>query len=268
MKTILVPTDFSANAYKALEYASYLARQIGAKILVLNAYQIPPGTSNVMINFADILEKDSKEDLRKLVEKISQVEDFKELEFEPVSCYGYLTEAIEITAKHHNIDLIVMGTAGASNITSKIFGSNTLATIRKADFPIVVVPQEVEFAAWENILLASNQDDSVLTAVKKLNELIDLYDVTMDIVAVEPSNSTHTPDHANLVKNLNGWHYKFHTERNDNVVEGILKYTETHPSDIIILLRKSYTFIERILHTSVTKKLALHSNKPLFLFKG
>ncbi|MDX1350509.1 MAG: universal stress protein [Putridiphycobacter sp.] len=268
MKTILVPTDFSQNAYKALEYASNLAKEIGAKIVVLNAYQIPPGTSNVMINFADILEKDSREDLAKLMDKLSKVEAFKGIEYIPYSCYGYLVEAIEIASKHHKIDLIVMGTAGASNIKSKIFGSNTLETIRKADYPIVVVPFEVEYTNWENIILASNEDDNILSAVKTLNELIDLNKTNIDIVSVEPVADKNVTDHSELIKNLNGWQYQFHTEKNDNVVDGILKYTNDHQSDIIVLLRKSYGFIERILHTSVTKKLALHSKKPLFLFKG
>ena len=268
MKTILVPTDFSENAFKALEYASFLAKNIGAKIVLLNAYQIPPGTSNVMINFADILEKDSREDLGKLMEKIDSIELFNGIEFIPYSCYGYLVEAIEIASKHHSIDLIVMGTAGASNLKSKIFGSNTLEAIRKAHYPIVVVPNEVEYSDWKNIILASNQDDSILSAVQTLSKLIDLNEAKIEIVSVEPTNNNKEADHSELIKNLSGCHYNLHAEKNDNVVEGILNFTDTHESDIIILLRKSYTFIERIMHTSVTKKLALHSSKPLFLFKA
>ena len=268
MKTILVPTDFSQNAFKALEYATFLAKNIGAKIVLLNAYQIPPSTSNVMINFADILEKDSREELGKLMKKIEGIESFKNIEFIPYSCYGYLVEAIEIASKHHNIDLIVMGTAGASNLKSKIFGSNTLEALRKADYPIVVVPSEVEYSDWKKIILASNQDDSIWAAVKTLSTLIDLQGASIDIVSIEPTTSNKVVDHSELIKNLEGVDYEFHTEKNDNVVEGVLKYTDNNESDIIILLRKSYSFIERIMHTSVTKKLALHSSKPLFLFKA
>ncbi|MFK8038694.1 MAG: universal stress protein [Crocinitomicaceae bacterium] len=267
MKTILVPTDFSENAFKALEYASFLAIQISAKIVVLNAYQIPSGTSNVMINFADILEKDANEGLSKLMNKLSSQHTFKNVEYIPLSCYGFLIEAIEIASKHHEVDLVVMGTAGASHLKGKIFGSNTIAVIRKTNYPIVVVPNQVEFLEWKNIILASNEDDSILSAVKVLNSFVNSKEVNIDIVSVESKNNDSHTNHAELIHGLKGWHYELHTEKNDNIVDGIINYTENHQSDIIVLLRKSYSFIERILHSSVTKKLALHSNKPLFLFK-
>ncbi|MFD1551242.1 universal stress protein [Putridiphycobacter roseus] len=266
MKTILVPTDFSENAYKALEYASYLASQIGAKIVVLNSYQIPSGTSNVMINFADILEKDSKEDLAKLLDKLKNIEDFKGVEYIPFSCYGFLTQTIEIASKNHSIDLIVMGTTGASNIKNKIFGSNTLATIKVVDYPIVVVPQETQFSAWKNVILASNEDDSILAVAQKLNDIVGLENVNMDIVSVVPKNEQKA-DHATLILGLDGYNaqYSFHTEENDSVVEGVLNYTENHASNIIVLHKKSYSFLEGLMHSSVTKKLAMHSKKPLLI---
>ena len=55
MKTILVPTDFSDNANRALDYACNLALQLKAKIILMNAFQSPASTSNVMINFTDKL---------------------------------------------------------------------------------------------------------------------------------------------------------------------------------------------------------------------
>lgn len=268
MKTILVPTDFSKNAFKALEYASFLAKNIGAKLIVLNAYQIPPGTANVMINFADILEKDSREDLSRLLEEVSKIEAFKEIEYIPYSCYGYLIEAIEIASKHHKIDFIVMGTSGASNLKSKIFGSNTVETIKKAQYPIVVVPSEAEYTDWKDIILASNQDENIITVVNALHEIVNLDSVKIDIVSIEPENSKNEIDHSNLIENLKGWQFEFNIEKNDNVVDGIINYTDSHQSDVIVLLRKSYKFMERIMHKSVTKKLALHSKKPLFLFKA
>ncbi|TDE07977.1 universal stress protein [Dyadobacter psychrotolerans] len=39
MKTILVPTDFSKNADKALEAAKQIAGKSGAKLLLMYAYQ-------------------------------------------------------------------------------------------------------------------------------------------------------------------------------------------------------------------------------------
>ena len=261
MKTILVPTDFSSNANKALEYASKLALEIDAKIIVMNSYQIPSGSTNVMINFADILEKDSKEELHKNLEEFKNRSEFSTIEYVPFSCYGYITEAIEIAATHYEIDLIVMGTTGVSNLRNKFFGSNTVDAIKKVDYPIVVIPQDVEFKKWENIILASNQDENIINAVEFLNDLINLSKVNLDIVSVIDSKDLEDDKRPMLRNSLTNINYQVHNVVNPNVVDGILTYTSSNDSDVVILLRKTYSFVERIMHTSVTKKLALHGKK-------
>lgn len=263
MKTILVPTDFSENANKALEYAIHLAKEINAKVVVLNSYQIPSGSSNVMINFADILEQDSKEELEKCVGKYEKL--FPGVEFIKYSCYGYINEAIEIVAKHYEVDLIVMGTAGASNIKSRVFGSNTVNTLKKIDFPIIVVPKDVEFKPWDKIILASNTDVNIVKAVDFMNKLTEIKE--LDIISVVEPNQKNPKDRQALKMALGDTNFKLHTEENSDVVEGISTFVNDHNSDIIILIRKTYSFIERIMHTSVTKQLALHTKKPLLLFK-
>lgn len=262
-----MPTDFSDNALKALEYASYLAIEIGAKVLLLNAYQIPAGTSNLMINFSDIIEKDSKDALHDLIVKMTTQDAFKKVNYEGISCYGYLTEAMDITTKNRTIDLIVMGTTGASTVKNKLLGSNTVDVIKKTSIPLVVIPNEVEYKGWNHIILASNIDNNVQTAVAALSNIIDIENIEIDILAVENEVNAEAIDHTNLIKNLNGWHYQFRTEQNENIVDGIVEYSESHDSDLIVILKKSYSFIERIVHKSVTNKMALHTKKPLFLLK-
>lgn len=268
MRTILVPTDFSNNAYNALEYASFLAIQIGAKIVVLNAYQVSSSASNVMINFVDILEKDATDSLAELIDKLSAVNTFNNIEYVPCCCYGSIIGAIETTAKHYEVDLVVMGTTGMSSLKNKIFGSNTLEAIRKVNLPMIVVPNLVKFSEWRNITLASDEDDNILSAVEILNNLIKNNTTNISVVSVEPILSNKGSNHSDLTKKLNREQYEFHIEKNDSVVEGIVNFTENHESDVIVLLRKDYTFIDRIMHSSVTKKMTLHSTKPLFLIKA
>ncbi len=267
MKTILVPTDFSPNADKALEYASKLALEIGARLIVMNSYQIPSGSTNVMINFADILEKDSKEELENNLKSFRDNPDFSNLEYIPFSCYGYITEAIEIASAQYKIDFVVMGTTGVTNLANRIFGSNTVDTIKHIDFPIIVIPQDVEYTSWKNIILASDQDENILDAVTFLDKLIDTSKVKIDIVSVTNTIDSGEDERPLLRNELENIDYELHKVINTNVAEGILSYTTNNSSDVLILLRKTYSFIERIMHTSVTKKLALYGKKPLLLFK-
>lgn len=270
MKTILVPTDFSDNANRALNYACHLALQTKAKIVLMNAYQSPATTSNVMINFTDILEEDSKKDLKKNLELLRENKAFDSVEVEAYSCYGYLSEAIKKAAVDFTIDLVVMGTAGASNLSSRLFGSNTTDAIKNADQPILVVPNETEYSDWEHITFASNiqksKNDCPFKPLKslmtkpacKLNILTVVDDITkVDKTAID-----------NRIKSkLEGVDYAINVVENENVSDGILDFINENETDLLVLIRKNYGFIEGLLHSSVTKKLALHANKPMLLYK-
>ena len=53
MKRILIPTDFSENAWVALKYALILAQKLDSKIYVFHAYNVPHAGRNVMIDIID-----------------------------------------------------------------------------------------------------------------------------------------------------------------------------------------------------------------------
>jgi len=270
MKTILVPTDFSDNANRALHYACHLALGNNAKIVLMNAYQSPATTSNVMINFTDILEEDSKKDLKKNLELLRENKAFNAVEIEAYSCYGYLSEAIKKAEKQFKIDLVVMATAGASNLSSKLFGSNTTDAIKNAEHPILVVPNKAEYSNWENITFASNiQESKNDCPFKPLKELMTKPACKLNILTVveKASDVDKSAINKRISDKLTGIDYTINVKENDSVTDGILDFINENETDLLVLIRKNYGFIEGLLHSSVTKKLALHANKPMLLYK-
>lgn len=271
MKTILVPTDFSDNANRALDYACNLALQTKAKIILMNAYQPPASTSNVMINFTDILEEDSKKDLAKDLAKLRENDSFSSIEIEAFSCYGYLSEAIKKAASEFTIDLVVMGTAGAGNLSSRLFGSNTTDAIKNSEQPILVVPNETVYSEWGNITFASNiQTSKNDCPFKPLKELMTMPSCKLNVVTVVEDASTVDKNAINerIASKLEGIDYNINVVENEKVSDGILDFINTNDTDLLVLIRKNYGFIEGLLHSSVTKKLALHANKPMLLYKS
>lgn len=271
MKTILVPTDFSDNANRALEYACNLALQTKAKIVLMNAFQSPASTSNVMINFTDILEEDSRTDLAKDLAKLRENKSFTSVEVETYSCYGYLSEAIQKASIKYTIDLVVMGTAGASNLSSRLFGSNTTDAIKNAEHPILVVPNETEYAEWSNITFASNiQSSKSDCSFKSLKELVTLTSCKLNILTVVEDANTIDKDKVDqrISSKLEGVNYSINVVENEKVSDGILDFINTNDTDLLVLIIKDYGFIEGLVHKSVTRKLALHCNKPMLLYKS
>ncbi len=269
MKRLLVPTDFSENAYKALVYACDLAKKTNVEVILLNSFQAPSSTANVMINFIDILEKDSKKDLEKLATQIRL--EYPNIKFITFSAYGTLTEAIKRAENKFEIDLIVMGTAGASNVSSKIFGSNTTDVLKKADLPVLVVPIAAGFKPWKNITFATNlledKNDCPFEPLKKITSIADsnlnlLTVVDKDVVI----NLSEIEDR--ITPKLKGTNFTITIVENQSVVDGILNFINETPTDLLVMIRKNYGFIEKLFHTSVTKKVALSSNKPILLYKA
>ena len=67
---------------------------------------------------------------------------------------------------------------------------------------------------------------------------------------------------------LTGIDFEINVVENTNIANGILDYIENNNTDLLVLIRKNYGFIESILHSSVTKKIALYGKKPLLLYKA
>ena len=72
MKNILVPTDFSDNAWDALTYAIRMYDDIPCCFYILNTYEVNPSpVSSTMHQFGarkiyEILKKESEEELQKI----------------------------------------------------------------------------------------------------------------------------------------------------------------------------------------------------------
>jgi nucleotide-binding universal stress UspA family protein len=140
VKQILVPTDFSSHAEKALEAAMGLARRFDAKLHLLHAYHLPVTVAtpeHVVIprDFWTSVREAASKKLSGLVEKVRG---------EGLEAEAHLTEmaaapAITETAEKLNIDLIVMGTRGNTGLKHVLLGSVAERTLRTAPCPVLTL---------------------------------------------------------------------------------------------------------------------------------
>ena len=269
MKTILVPTDFSENADRALIYACNLALKNKAKVILMNSYQAPATTTNVMVDFTTLLEEDSLKGLDESLIKIKK--QFNDVEIVTHGCYGYLSEAISKTSKEFDVDLVVMGTAGSTNLATNIFGSNTTEAIKNTGLPIIVVPPQTEFLPWKNITFASNilesKNDYPFETLKDLTRIqnckLNILTVVDEAVEVDKEKVE-----ARIASRLQGVDYDINVVEHPSIADGILDFINENDTDLLVLIKKDYGFIEGLLHSSVTRKLALHAHKPMLLYKA
>jgi len=143
---ILVPTDGSKTAQRAVTYAVSLAKQTGASIILLGVIDksafipqsIPPRATPV--NIAEPLEDYLKQATQAHLEHAEQSCLKNRVQSKSIIRSGHPVEEIVRAAKNANADLIVMGSHGRSALKAALLGSITFGVIHKdTKIPVLVV---------------------------------------------------------------------------------------------------------------------------------
>ncbi|MFM8710206.1 MAG: universal stress protein, partial [Sphingomonadales bacterium] len=131
MRTIVVPTDFSAFATNALHYAIEMANSVRAHLLLLHVYQVPVSYTDAPIVLVSV------DELRNAAEKrMEQLKDLtRKILLPDQKIYtetrlGNVTDELEAICEKIRPFAVVMGTKGTSGFERVVFGSNTLSAIR------------------------------------------------------------------------------------------------------------------------------------------
>ena len=142
LKTVLVPTDFSAASESALRYGKAMAEAFGASLhvvhvmedLLAHAWAAEVYVSS-MPQLRDEIEKESQQRLGALLTDGER----KALRAETALLAGNPFLEIIRYAKAHDVDLIVMGTHGRGPIAHMLLGSVAEKVVRKSPCPVLTV---------------------------------------------------------------------------------------------------------------------------------
>ena len=107
--------------------------------------------------------KESKEKLEELLKKIQRLPLNTKHTFNTLALYGFFTDHIKQVVKDKNIDLIIMGTKGATGLKAVSLGSNTGNVLTKVRCAVLAVPEDAE-RLWQKLRLA-NKEHARLTSM-------------------------------------------------------------------------------------------------------
>ena len=275
MKKILVPTDFSNNATKAVDYAVAIAEKAGAEIILLNALAVVDTTFSsrkaVFEEYNNALAADMREqlkDLQQTVEKKSSVrittKFFK----------GGIADSILKCAVDENVNLIVMGTRGASGIERMLWGSTTAGIIGNTTIPVLAIPKGAEWKGLKNILFATRNfeaDDKTLIPILNLAQL---EAALVHIAVFTDTDDKDLGDYLEHGKLLNAYQktlpgrykdVKFKTEhlKGKEFEDTIEQYIKGYNIDMLVMTTHKRSFWDSMFNRSMTKSMAYHINIPM-----
>lgn len=275
MKNILFPTDFSPNADIALNYAVEICRKISGNLLLFHAYSVqlidPNMPAEIYLSAYQEEEKSAKERLEELSKKIidtnKDIDGQSIFKTEAVVTQGLAVDEIISVIKDYKIDLVIMGTHGASGITELILGSSTASVMEKSPVPVLAIPSNVTYKSISNIVYAYDDIKSCLPSFKILLEFAGIFNSSITLLhIIESGSNSEEMNKKEFAKIKNTTDYEnisLELVKEEKVIEGINDYVYSHDVDVLAMAIKKRTLIDKIFNRSLTKKMAYHTRIPL-----
>lgn len=139
LKHLLVPTDFSEDADRAVDYAAGLAQELKASLTLMTATYIGD-TPEVNLSYIEKIRAEAEQ----RIEAVRQRVEDTGLTVKVVMVNGPPAQRITETAEKEAADLIVMGTHGRTGLRHMLIGSVAERVVRHATCPVLVVPRQTE----------------------------------------------------------------------------------------------------------------------------
>jgi nucleotide-binding universal stress UspA family protein len=270
MKKILVPTDFSNNAEKALEYALHLAVHFNSEVLILHSWELPHQKSSMFANIQHLIRDKAEENLNEL--KLIIQDRFPEMKIQVKAGMGETSAMIKSVAKSTGADLIIMGTKGASGIKKIFMGSNTADVIDDAPCPVFVVPEDAEYRNIRNIGFATSLENVGREDLKIVADIAGMFNSKIAVIHISAEGMDEREKLDEFLNSLKQHFQNLSIEgmygSGDNVVKQINQMIMENQIDVIAVVRQKRDFYEGLFHTSISKEISYSTKVPLIVLQG
>ncbi|WP_340073705.1 universal stress protein [Leptobacterium sp. I13] len=279
MKKILIPTDFSENAWNALQYALDLYKDETCNFFILNAYSPPivsptnpitsASTTKVLL---DVAKKSAEEGLAAVMARINESYSSSKHQFETIASYDFLVSAVKETVKEKEIDMVVMGTKGASGLKEVIMGSNTAGVIGHIECPLLAIPEEAVFKPLKELAFAT--DYAYYHERFELAELLELaqkYNASICVLhALEHKDGLSKEQELvrqHLDELMEPIQHSFHTLTRVSLETATRTFTQSRDIDMLCMVTKHHSFLTRLFGKPRVEEISFHTKIPLLVLK-
>ncbi|AKH97488.1 universal stress protein [Halanaeroarchaeum sulfurireducens] len=277
---ILVPTDGSENAQRALDHATLLARAFDATVhglYVINftyAADFEGGIDSESVHGA--LEREG----RNALDDVETGCEDAGVDWTTEILEGRTSVRISNYAMTNDIDLIVMGTHGRSGISRLLLGSVTEAVIRQCELPVLTVPTDAPplETAYEDVLVATDGSDDAAFAIETAIDLASAVEATIHGISVVDTGLTRNQmidllleeEAERAIESLEGAVTEAGLEVTTEILEGepheaIRDYATQHGVDLVVVGSHGKGAIERTFLGSVSERTIRTADRPILV---
>tara|TARA_R110000868_G_scaffold30604_1_gene113021 strand:- start:27 stop:866 length:840 start_codon:yes stop_codon:yes gene_type:complete len=276
MKHILIPTDFSDNAWNALVYGISFFKKTHCTfhIVHINAINTNSSGEAAMYVSPDLLEKtilaESREKLKVLIKKVEKLPLNTKHYFKTQAIYGFLTDQLKDQVKEKNIELIIMGTKGSSGLKAVSIGSNTGNVITKVPCTIMAVPESATYESVKEIGFPSDLNLAYeIKVLDTIKDIILLKNSALRLLYISSKGEELNTNQIKIKKFLLDYFKEtectFHEVTGKKIDESVQCFTESRNLDMLIMVAKNLNFLESILFRPTVERISYHTKVPFLV---
>ncbi len=279
MKNILIPTDFSDAANNAFLYALNIANQLNVKLYVLYSYMSPilsathGGQPEMLADVYRQVELSKFEYFKKQVPNLHKLAEEQQLDHSQLVFIieeGTVLNSVKKTLEKEDIQLIVMGTRGASGFTKDFVGTNTVDVIRNTKKPVLGIPEQAIYSPINKIAFTTlfrEKDSAALAEVISFSKIFNA-EVFCIHVLKDPQKA------GDILMQTNSWTNKFNQEKldfillekNEQSIEATINmFLEENNIDLLAIVKRNRNFFDQLMRSSLTNKFAFHAKTPILV---
>ena len=273
-KKILIPTDYSKNAWNALSYAIELYKKYDCDFHLLHAYSTSGYAIDSMMvpEPGELAYEQARDRAEKGMDRIMQHLNFRDempnhhftthIEFNSV--LGAIKNAVE----RFDIELVVIGTKGESDAVDIIYGSNAVHIMEKVrNCPVLAIPAQVVFSPPKEIVFPTNYKDHYKR--RELLHLIEIAEISDSEIRIlhideEYELSEEQKNNRSLLKEcFETVEYAFHRLQNVDVQTALSCFVQSRESDMIAFINKKHNFFSSLFSKPLVKELGFNAQIPV-----
>lgn len=262
---VLVPTDYSDNAFRAFEYVLQIYGKQDVEYFLLNIQNARHAGAILTVDVNKDLIKKSHQTMNALVDEVR--EKHKGIMIQGIVTAGTFVDSVIEKAEELSIDVVGIGTRGAGGVKSLLMGSSASDLIGHCNRPLYVVPDKAKLTPPMRGLLAADfvKDPKSET----YDTLLDLcYDnkTHLAILHVAQPNEPRFTE-KDIPFNTEKLDYTIHERIDSDTEYAIIDFVQSNTIDLIAIVKSKGGFIHDLFHSSLTKKLGMHSDTPLLVLQ-
>jgi nucleotide-binding universal stress UspA family protein len=282
MKTYLVPIDFSEAAFNAADFAAQLSHQTDVEhIILLNAYYISP--YETLLPDPNMLMLREEEIEENAADRIHQLEKLKHklqkqvrggVKIHTRLNRSHLLRAVVDVVADSKVDLVILGSKGNSSIGQPGIGSHVIQVSKASPAPVIVVPPAYCYHLIDKAVIACDFKKVIENIpMTTLHKIFGKQQIHLQVINIDAEGKHAGADAEQLAEEsalhdmLKAYHPRYYYINKPDVISGILDFAVEHQAQMVIALPHTYSFLQSVMHSSISQQLAGNSSVPVLLLK-